>query len=91
MNRVRHFGNIICLSLLLLKSNGYLYNFKRKSGRWRNIKIEQPCKEILNIINILPIPDEVLNEYMNKTNDNVTKPIRLINPRWDCSHYYYYY
>lgn len=73
MKRIGHFGRILCMSLLFLNSKGYLYDFKRrKRGKWRKIGFERQDKEFLNRINIIPIPDEVVNEYIRQTKKNQT-------------------
>ena len=73
MKRIVDFGRILCMSILFLNSNGYLYDFKRrKSRKWNKIGFEREDKEFLNRINIIPIPDEVVNEYIRQTKKNQT-------------------
>ena len=75
MKRIGHFSKILCMSLLFLNSKGYLYDFKRRRGRkWRKIGFERQDKEFLNRINIIAIPDEVLNEYIKQTKKNFSLP-----------------
>ena len=35
MKRIRHFGRILCMSMLFLNSKGYLYDFRRKNIKWK--------------------------------------------------------
>ena len=73
MKRIGYIGRVFCLSILFLNSKGYLYDFKRrKSIKLRKIGFEREDKEFLNRINIIPIPDEVLNEYIRQTKKNQT-------------------
>ena len=67
MKRIVDFGRMRCMSILFLNSNGYLYDFRWKKAKRKRIRFERENKEFLNLINIIPAPDEVMNEYINQT------------------------